>query len=199
MNDSTGPGRLKGLEMWSWALSHMLSPAGIAVLVLVCLLAKEGLGLAEMFIWAVFYVMVPAIVLLGMARRTGAIDVYDPSPRIRQSMLLAGTVCYLLGYVVVLNLDLNPELRWAGGTFAAAAASVLGIDRAWKISIHNTGAGGGTVLLVGITPDLWPLWCILPVAVGWARWRRGAHNLLQVVVGSALGASLAWLLRGLSL
>ena len=197
MDELTGQGRRKAPERWSRTLSHILSPAGIAVLVLVCLTVTGKLGLAGMLTGAAFYVLVPAIVLLGMARRSGSADVYDPSPRIRQWMLLSGTICYLLGYVVVVNFHLHPDLRWAGATFAAGATAVLVIDRVWKVSIHNTGAGGGLVLLAGFAPDLWPLWCMLPVVVGWARWHQRAHDLGQLVGGSILGASLAWLLRGL--
>ena len=111
-------------------------------------------------------------------------------------MLLVGTACYLLGYAAVVGLDLNDGLRWMGLTFSAGAAAVWGIDRFWKISIHTTGVGGGVVLLAGISPELWPVWGVLPLAAGWARWRRGAHNQLQLVAGTALGAMLAWLLRG---
>ncbi|MBT6150024.1 MAG: hypothetical protein HOH74_31580 [Gemmatimonadetes bacterium] len=178
------------------ALSHIFSPAGVAVLVLVSLAVRRGLAPEGMLLAIACYVLIPALALFLIGRRDGSQDVYDPSPRTRQRMLMVGTFCYIGGYVVVETLGLNAGLRWAGATFSAGAASVWCIDRVWKISIHNTGAGGGAMLLSGISPDLWPVWCILPIVVGWARWRRGAHDLLQLVAGSFLGGGLAWLLQG---
>ena len=183
-------------DRWARVVSDVLSPAAVAVLVLVCYMAQGELTWEEALAGAVCYVITPAVALLGMARRGGAQDIYDPTPGMRQWMLLVGTACYVLGYAVVAGLDLNPGLRWMGLTFSAGAAAVWGIDRFWKISIHSTGVGGGVVLLADISPELWPVWGILPLAAGWARWRRGAHNPLQLAAGTALGAMLAWLLRG---
>ena len=201
MNERQAFGGGKGWqERCASGLSHVLSPAGVAFLVMAVLAlrgAGEGgvaLGTALAGVFA--FVLVPALVLLVQARSSDTRDVYAPTPAVRRRMLMAGTVCYLIGYVVSEFFSQSPGLHWSGATFCAAAAAVWGIDRIWKISIHNTGAGGGAVLLAGLSPELWPLWGALPVVVGWARWRRGAHDLAQLAAGAALGGSLAWLLQG---
>ena len=173
-------------------LSHLLNPAGVAILVV-------GIGatsLTTALVGVTIYALIPGLVLITLARRDSRPDVYDPTPAIRQRMLFAGTVCYLTGYVSSEWFGFDPQMRWIGATFSAGAVVVWGLDRVWKISIHNTSAGGGAVLLTEMSPEFWPFWVMLPLVVGWARWVRRAHDLLQLVAGAALGACLAWLLRG---
>lgn len=40
------------------------------------------------------------------------------------------------------------------------------------------------------------LWIGVPwiVAMGWARWVKGCHSVLQIVVGAALGGGVGWLI-----
>lgn len=180
------------------AISHALSPAGVAVLVFGGILWPKGGGSAvPLLISVAAFAGLPAAALLTVATRHGVGDVYDPPPALRQRFLWLGTVCYLLGYLLLEWLAVAAAMRWAAATFAAGAAAVWVVDRRWKISIHNTGAGGGAALLAAAAePHLWPLWALLPVVVGWARWVRGAHTVPQVVAGAALGAAIALLLRG---
>ncbi len=187
-------------DRWAVGVSHTLSPAGVATLVLAAMALRSPDG-APVPLWGALvgiavYALVPAAVLLVLARRSGAADVFDPSKAVRRRMLLAGTICYLMGYGVIEIVGLGSGMRWVGATFAAGAAAVWAIDRGWKISIHNTGAGGGAVLLLELSPELWPFWGLLPLVVGWARWQRGAHDLAQLAAGAALGGGLAWFLRG---
>jgi hypothetical protein len=193
-------GLSRGLDLGAGVLSHILSPAGVAVLVMTVLAVRGtdggGVALETALAAVVAFAVIPALVVLIQARSGDTGDVYAPEPAVRRRMLMAGTVCYLMGYVVSEVFCKSPGLHWAGATFSAAAAAVWGIDRVWKISIHNTGAGGGAVLLTQLSPELWPLWGFLPVVVGWARWRRGAHDLAQLAAGTALGGSLAWFLQG---
>ena len=193
-------GTPKGLSRLALALSHTLSPAGVAV-ILMAILALRGangggltpsMALGGSFAFAMF----PALVLLVMARVSGTSDVYDPVPTVRRRMLLAGTSCYIMSYVIFHIAGENPVMGWVGATFIAGAAVVWSIDRFWKISIHNTGAGGGAVLLAEVAPELWLLWIMLPIVVGWARWHRGAHDLPQLAAGAAVGGILAQMLKG---
>lgn len=180
-------------------LSHTISPAGIAALVLVVLLMSGRAPAGMVAAGAVVFVMLPAVVLTAIARRTETHDIYDPTPSVRQTMLMYGTGCYLVGYVVSEVSMAPPELRWMAATFCAGAAIVWGVDRTWKISIHSTGVGGGAVMLLTALPDGWPLWGSLPALVAWARHRLGAHDLAQLAAGTTLGVALALSLRGLFL
>jgi hypothetical protein len=200
MKERESQGLSGGLDLCAGGLSHILSPAGVAALVMAVLAVRGtdggGVALETALAGVLAFAVLPALVVLIQARSSDTRDVYAPEPAVRQRMLMAGTVCYFMGYVVSEVFSKSPGLHWAGATFSAAAAAVWGIDRVWKISIHNTGAGGGVVLLAQLSPELLPLWGILPVVVGWARWRRGAHDLAQLAAGTALGGSLAWFLQG---
>lgn len=179
-------------------ISHVLSPAGVAILVFSGILWPHGAdGAMPLAVCISVFAGLPGATLLLLGSRTGQGDVYDPPPVLRQRFLLLGTCCYLAGYVLFEWLGLAPLLRWAAATFTAGAAAVWLVDRRWKISIHNTGAGGGAALLAGVVgPNLWPLCAVLPIVVGWARWTRRAHTVPQLVAGAALGAAIALLLRG---
>lgn len=181
-------------------LSHLLNPAGIAVL-LVAMLAWRGLTQSQALVWGLASLVVaPGAVVWLMVRRNGGGDIYDPAPTLRGRIAIAGTICYCVSYVGFEAVLATGEWRWVAASFAAGAAAVSGIGRLWKISIHNTGAGGGAVLMAALSP--WGgglLWGLLPLLVGWARWQQRAHTVAQLISGAALGGVLAWSLRGLFL
>ena len=129
MNERQAFGGGKGWQdRYANGLSHVLSPAGVAFLVMAVLAlrgAGEGgvaLGTALAGVFA--FVLVPALVLLVQARSSDTRDVYAPAPTVRRRMLMAGTVCYLIGYVVSEFFSQSPGLHWSGATFCAAAAAV---------------------------------------------------------------------------
>lgn len=190
----------RGLDRLASLLSHLLNPAGVAAAVCAVLGWTTGTGAGATLLGVTALALTPAGALMVLVVRHRMDDAYDPQPPLRQSFLKLGSLCYGLGYALFEALQLHPGIRWAGASFAAGAVSVWLIDRRWKISIHNTGAGGGAVLLGSSTaPALWPVWCALPVVVGWARLRRKAHSPAQLAAGAALGAGVTLLLRGLYL
>jgi hypothetical protein len=152
--------------------------------------------LSELVVALTLLGVLPAVILLILARRADLADVYDPPKDLRQRFLMAGTVCYLIGYVFLFGIDASSQARWMAATFALGAACVWLIDRWWKISIHNAGAGGGAALMAAsLDPAWWPVVGLLPALVGWARWRAGAHSVPQLAAGAALGAAVALSLR----
>lgn len=180
------------------AISYLLSPSGVAFLVLSSAVATgRGEPLWTVVLVLGLFCVLPTGLMLALASRYHLDDVFDPPSAARQLLLITGTIGYLVGYVVMSSLPETSQWRWLGLTFAAGAGSVAVIDRWWKISIHNTAAGGGAVLLTGmVAGDLWPLWWALPVIVGWARWHQRAHDPAQLVAGAVLGAAVAQLSRG---
>jgi membrane-associated phospholipid phosphatase len=173
-------------------VSHLLSPAGIAVLVLLGLPlqandpAWTGLVLG-------LYVAIPLIAMAILSvRGSRAGDFYDPGPSHRRRLLAMGVVIYAVSAALLWALGAPGEYKWAGATFFVGAAIVWLVNFFWKVSIHATGAGGAVGILFLAAAPGWPLAMGLPVLVGWARLARGAHNASQVISGTLLGAAVAW-------
>ena len=183
-------------------LSHLLSPATVALAVFCSLTSWRGW---EQY-WASgltgigFYTLVPALALVLLKRRGRMPDVYEPSPRLRGRILLAGTGCYLLGYGVLWLIAAPPTIMWGGASFFSGALLVWLIDRRWKISIHSTGVSGGLLILVvvGGVNVLWPALVAAPL-VAWSRLHLRAHTPAQILAGLGLGGILAGVLRPLFL
>ena len=173
-------------------VSHFLSPAGMAALVLVGVPVQArdprwmGLVLG-------LYVAVPLCATAILSSRgdpTG--DVYEPDPSHRRRLLAIGVVIYAVSAALLWALGAPGEYKWAGATFLAAAAIVWLVNFFWKISIHATGVGGAVGILFLSAAPGWPLALGLPILVGWARLARRAHNTSQVISGTLLGAAVAW-------
>ena len=128
-------------DRWAVGVSHTLSPAGVATLVLAAMALRSPDG-APVPLWGALvgiavYALVPAAVLLVLARRSGAADVFDPSKAVRRRMLLAGTICYLMGYGVIEIVGLGSGMRWVGATFAAGAAAGVSTRRTRRFTCRS--------------------------------------------------------------
>jgi len=177
-------------------LSHLLSPAAVALAVFAWLALVGGSWVAGM-VGVGLYAVIPAFSLWYLKRIGVLVDVYNPDPLVRQRILVAGTVCYGLGYFVLKSSGASDMMLWTGALFVSAGLVAWLIDRYWKISIHSVGVGGGVFILVA-AGDLWILSPAL-LMVAWARLRLKAHTPAQVVGGLALGSALAVGLRVLYL
>ena len=80
----------------------------------------------------------------------------------------------------------------------------MGINVAWKISVHMAALGGSIAILViaaglsgenspVLTPStVYPILLLIPL-VGWARYHLKAHTVAQIVVGAVIGFCGHWL------
>ena len=172
-------------------ITHLLSPAGVAAVVFIAVPLLQGEGTRAGLVALGIYVVFP-VALVGWVKAAWAIsDVYDPGPRIRSRILGLGNAIYLVGFFTLTLIKAGPVLRWSSASFLVGASLVWLISRAWKISIHAVGVGGGVVILMVVGgPTLWPV-IVAPLVVGWARLRLGAHTIPQLLAGSALGAGVS--------
>jgi len=169
-------------------LSHLLSPAAVALAVFAWLVLGGGSWVAGL-VGVGLYAVIPALSLWYLKRVGVLVDVYNPAPLVRRRILVAGTLCYGLGYFILKSSGASNLMLWTGALFLSAGLVVWLIDRYWKISIHSVGVSGGVFILVA-AGDLWVLSPAL-LMVGWARLRLKAHTPAQVVGGLALGSALA--------
>ncbi|MEW6755365.1 MAG: hypothetical protein AB1505_30945 [Candidatus Latescibacterota bacterium] len=183
----------------AWLVSHLLNPAGLALLLFAGLtwLAQEAwlAGMAG----AVLYSVMPGGILVWL-RRSGYISELYPVERSqRAGLLLLGTLCYFAGVAVLLLLEAPIAMLIAGVAFACNTLLVWWINQYWKISIHAVGVSGAVSLLLLIGgASLWPALLALPL-VAWARLHLRAHTVAQVAVGLLLGGISSALLCALVL
>jgi len=168
-------------------ISHLLNPSGLALAVFIMLtwLAQEAwlAGVVGVFLYSI----IPALILLYLYRAGHIADLYPNERRQRAGLLLLGSLCYFLGFVVLLLLEAPVPMLVAGGAFGCNTLLVWLINRYWKISIHAVGASGGvSVLLLAGGAHLWPFLLALPL-VAWARLHLKAHTPAQVAAGFLLG------------
>ena len=176
-------------------ISHVLNPAAVAIAVFwTPVVSHGGAGWPAASVTAVVYSLIPGLIMLHMKRVAGLVDIYNPAPPLRRRILLVGTICYLMGYVILHAMEAAPFMRWAAASFALAAACVWAIDHYWKISIHAVGVAGGVFLLMVVAQEYW--WPLLaaPGLVAWARLKLGAHSPGQIAAGTTLGVLVPGLL-----
>lgn len=168
-------------------VSHLLNPAGLALLVfarLTWLIQDAWLAGA---VGILLYAIVPGFLLLYLHRAGHIAALYPEERQERKNMLLLGALCYFAGFAVLLLLEAPLPMLVAGCAFGCNALLVWLINQHWKISIHAVGVSGGvSVLLLAGGTSLWPFLLTLPL-VAWARLHLRAHTLGQVAAGLLLG------------
>jgi hypothetical protein len=105
--------------------------------------------------------------------------------------LLVGFGSVAAGWVLLVVLGAPRELLAAvaaGGVGLVVAAAV---NHFWKMSIHTAVAAGSCVILMLVFGTVLLVTAPLVALVGWSRVRLADHTLAQVVVGAAVGASVA--------
>ena len=93
-----------------------------------------------------------------------------------------------MAWLVAFKMAVDPIIIVIVSVFVFATASVLVINRYWKISIHCVGVSAAVILVISEN-DQWMFWCILPIMlISWARLHLCAHTFSQVLGGLILGA-----------
>ncbi len=173
-------------------VSHLLSPGGVAVGVFVGLV--PFCGWTSAFVGMAFFAFVPGAALILLLYRGHIPALYLPERSHRDRLLVVGSGCYFVGWLVLGWVQASPIVSAAGALFWVNGLVVWLVNRYWKISIHSVGVAGGAVLLwLGWDTGSWPLLLLIPL-VGWARLRLEVHTPAQVVAGALWGTFSAWML-----
>ena len=189
---SIGKGEAQWSERLAYALSHLFSPAGVALVLFAFLSQLTGGRWLAGVVGVVWYGIIPAAVMLYLKSSGRLTELYDPEPGQRRWILRVGVVCYALGYAVLSLVGAPDIILWCAASFCGGALLVTLINGYWKISIHSVGVGGGLLILMVVGGwGLWPAG-VAAAAVAWARLRLGAHSPVQVVAGLALGTLQSW-------
>lgn len=129
-----------------------------------------------------------ATILMSRAGKVSDRFVGDRSQR---TPILIGTLAtVLLGIAALVILEAPTSLILVAGVAVIALMIVTAITLRWKISIHTTIAAFFAVLQIVLYGPLGAAAIVIPVMVGWARLRLGAHTASQVIAGAVLGTVL---------
>lgn len=191
----TAPAPFRGHRVWSdlaRIVSTLFNPFLTSLALFVILAHAFGtgpMGFWKLLFASTFFTSIGPMVFVLWLYATDRITDLDMSRRQeREAVFSAFVVFYLLGTVALWLLHGPPVLVASMAGYAASALVVQFITRYWKISTHALGITAPLVallLLYGREPL--PFLVLIPT-VWWARVYLGAHTVLQVIAGSALGA-----------
>ena len=190
----------------SLAFTPLLLPAAVAALVLLDI-GSGGVEIAATVSLALAcFLIVPLADILWMVSRGKT-----PSPDVpnREARTEPFAVAIVFGSIAILAIRVmgmhgEPIIHAILVTYVINLILMMGINAAWKISVHMAGLGGSIAILLlvaGLSGEssallsratVVPLLLLVPL-VGWARYRVKAHTMAQIVVGAVLGFCGAWL------
>jgi hypothetical protein len=107
----------------------------------------------------------------------------------RFTPLLFGLGCVLTALALLLLLHATRPLILTVVGALVAIALATAITTFWKISLHLVGMAGAVTIFCLIFGPRAALLTPLVVIVAWARWKVGAHTLLQALAGTVLAVS----------
>jgi membrane-associated phospholipid phosphatase len=172
-------------------ISEVFGPAPLLTLALVQAGALTGArGIWTALLGSLLIAVLPygALILLARAGRVSGRFVSDR--RQRGPILACVLVSVVLGVAALVWLGAGPDLLAVGIASIIGLLVVTAVNLAWKLSIHAAiAAFVGVLQFTYLPPLIAALLLIVPVAVGWARVREGAHTPLQVLAGYGSGVA----------
>jgi membrane-associated phospholipid phosphatase len=140
---------------------------------------------------AVFAAAIPFAYIVRQVRRGRLTDHHIVRREQRHLPLGVGVASVLTGLVLLVVAGAPGELLALVAAGAVGLAACATVTRWWKMSIHSAVAAGTVVVLTLVYGG--PLLATAAVAalIGWARVRLEAHTVAQVLVGAAVGATIA--------
>ncbi|NJM08320.1 hypothetical protein HC891_22285 [Candidatus Gracilibacteria bacterium] len=180
------------VKQFAELVSAVFHPLIMPVLGFVLLISFDAsLSLAQRWLLlatAIFFSVLLLLLLFLWLQRRGAIDSLDiPERRQRLLPMIAGTVCYGLGFVALRWLEAPPLVQGLMFCYATNTLLVALITYWWKVSVHTTATAGPlTALWFQFGAPVLPLLLLVPI-VGAARVILQRHTVAQVVVGALIG------------
>ena len=167
----------------------------IPVFILLCMQADTVSDIVLFSAISIFFAtLVPTVVVMIIAKRTGNEDVDIVRREDRMVPLAIGTLSYLLGTVILYAMD-SPRIVWVAMLcYCINTVVIMLITTKWKISIHATGCVGPSMALAYVFG--WQgglLIIILPVVV-YCRYVLRKHTPAQLAAGALLGFTLTGIL-----
>jgi hypothetical protein len=114
--------------------------------------------------------------------------------RKRMIPLFFASICYYIGYNIISRYSHSQLINLFMLSISVIIVVVMLVSLFWKISLHMTGIGGITGLIIILSylyrADIIFLLCatiLISGIIASARLAIGSHNFLQIIVGYLLG------------
>lgn len=199
--------KVKSTDQGAWkqfahVISEIFNPVFVALPTFLAISLASAPDILHALLWWIIAVsgisLAPRLFVLRGVRRGYYSDHRVSMREQRFIPLLFMIGCVGAVFVLLSLLDASHVLMATVAAVIITCSIVLLITRYWKISVHLVGmAGAVTVCVLLFGPLLWLLSPLVPLGA-WARWRVGAHTLLQTVAGMVLAVSVIvtvfWLL-----
>jgi membrane-associated phospholipid phosphatase len=174
-------------------LSTIFNPFLTALALFVILahsLTTTTVGFWALSLEAAFFTAIGPMLYVLWCYATDRIADLDMSVRSERESIFGAFIAFYFAGTIVMWYSHAPMLlvaTMAGYTFNTVIVGF--ITRWWKISTHAIGITAPLVVLAAhYGPAPLPFFVLIPL-VGWARVYLKAHTLLQVIAGTALGAT----------
>lgn len=185
-------------EKFAMCVSRVLNPVFVLGIVIV-LVSLEASGSGTWIVLCVlialfFSVFAPWGVVLYMRRRGEISELFIPERRDRLRPLFFFTVSSWMGVGILYFLHSPPAIYALMVSVAVQGTMALLITMRWKISLHAMGLWASCAIVIALYGS-W--WAVVPAGlVSWARFVLQAHSVSQILVGSIVGAGVAFLIFG---
>ena len=185
-------------EKFAMCVSRVLNPVFVlgVVIVLVSLEASgSGTWIVLCVLIALFFtVFAPWLVVLYLRRRGEISELFIPERRDRLRPLFFYFASSWVGVGVLYLIHSPPALYALMVCVAVQGTIALLITMRWKISLHAMGLWAACGVVIALYGS-W--WAVVPAGlVSWARLVLHAHSVSQILVGSVVGAGIAFLIFG---
>lgn len=185
-------------EKFALCVSRVLNPVFVLGVVIV-LVSFEASGSGAWIVLCVlvslfFTVFAPWGVVLYMRRRGDISELFIPKRRDRLRPLLFYFASSWMGVGILYLIHPPPALYALMVCVAVQGTIALLITMQWKISLHAMGLWAACGVIIALYGS-W--WAVVPAGlVSWARLVLQAHSISQILVGSVVGAGVAFLIFG---
>ncbi|WP_285035167.1 phosphatidic acid phosphatase [Plantibacter sp. ME-Dv--P-095] len=172
-------------------VSEVFGPAPLLTFALI----QAGVGTAPRGIWtallaSLLIAVLPYAALILLARSGRVSGRFVSDRRQRGPILACVLVSVVLGVSLLVWLGADARLLAVGIAAIIGLLVVTAVNLAWKLSIHAAIAAFVAILQFGSLPvALAATLLLVPLVVGWARVREGAHTTAQVIAGFGAGGA----------
>ena len=185
-------------EKFAMYISRVLNPVFVlgVVIVLVSFEASgSGVWVVLCVLIALFFtVFAPWGVVLYMRRRGEISELFIPKRRDRRRPLFCFCASSWMGVGILYLIHPPPALYALMVCVAVLGTLSLLITMLWKISLHAMGLWAACGVIIALYGS-W--WAVVPAGlVSWARLVLQAHSTSQILVGSIVGAGVAFFIFG---
>ena len=178
------------------AATEILAPAPIAA-ALLCLVAwRTAASAQEAIVWGLiavlFAALIPIAYVLHGVRKRRLTHRHVPMREQRRTPLIVGISSVFVGLLLISGFGAPKGLVALVASMLAGLVVSLAVTLFWKVSIHTAVVAGAVVILAFAFGPLLLFTAPAIALIAWSRVELGDHTPAQVVVGAALGATVAF-------